>query len=230
MDSSTPTDPDSETDSDRESGRDPAPVARGRGRPVTVSREARREQILTAAESLFKEAGYANTSMADIARVCETSKRTLYERFPTKEDLFRSLVADVEPFPATPHEIGADANAHDVLEAALAAVAHYVLGERHVSVARLVIAEANLFPEIRQRYYAQGIERGKRWLEARIAALVAGRRLAPVNANHTAEMLFGAVIGAPLIAALTDRRTPDLSEVAARTREAVACFAALATR
>ncbi|QGZ65885.1 TetR/AcrR family transcriptional regulator [Paraburkholderia acidisoli] len=236
MDSSTPTDPETacdthreiDRDPQRESGHTPAPVARGRGRgrPVTVSREVRREQILSAAERLFSETGYADTSMADIARVCETSKRTLYELFPTKEDLFRSLVGNMETFAGLPHEIDAAASTHDALEAALDAIAHYVLDVRHVTLARLVIAESHRFPELRQRYYEQGVEHCKRWLEARIAALVACRRLAPVNENRLAGMLFGAVIGTPLIAAIADRRLPEMAEVAAHAREAVASFVA----
>jgi AcrR family transcriptional regulator len=201
---------------------DSVPTARGRGRPVTISRELRREQILKVAESLFKQAGYATTSMADIARVCETSKRTLYELFPAKEDLFRALVADVESFPDTAHEIDDTADAQEVLEATLAAIAHYVLSERHVTVSRLVIAESNLFPEIRQHYYEQGINRSKQWLESRIAALVERKRIAPVNVDRTADMLFGAVIGTHLITAISYRETPDMAEVAHKAREAVA--------
>jgi TetR/AcrR family transcriptional regulator, regulator of autoinduction and epiphytic fitness len=188
---------------------------------VTISRESRREQILKVAESLFKQTGYAATSMADIARLCETSKRTIYELFPTKEDLFRALVADVESFPDTAHDMDESASAQEVLEATLAAIAHYVLSDRHVTVSRLVIAESNLFPEIRQHYYEQGINRSKQWLESRIAALVARKLIAPVNVDRTADMLFGAVIGTHLIAAISYREAPDLAEVAEKSREAV---------
>jgi AcrR family transcriptional regulator len=201
---------------------DSAPAARGRGRPVTISRELRREQILKMAESLFKQTGYSSTSMADIARLCETSKRTIYELFPTKEDLFRALVADVESFPDTAHEFDEAASAQEVLEATLSAIAHYVLSERHVTVSRLVIAESNLFPEIRQHYYEQGINRSKQWLESRIATLVKRKRIAPVNVDRTADMLFGAVIGTHLIAAISYRQAPDMAEVAEKSREAVA--------
>lgn len=217
--SSTPDAPDSESDPEN------APAARGRGRPVTVSREERREQILNAAESLFRQTGYASTSMADIARACGTSKRTLYEVFDTKEALFHALVADVESFPSMAHEGGDDdASAQEVLEAALAAIAHYVLRERHVTVCRLVIAESNLFPEIRQHYYEQGIQRCRRWLGSRLSALVEQRRVAHINADRTADLLFGAVIGMPLIAAISYRETPDMDEVAVKAREAVACL------
>lgn len=228
-------DPENDPDSASNAARDDVPTPRGRGRPVTISREARRGQILKAAERLFRQAGYANTSMADIARACETSKRTLYEVFATKEALFRALVADVESFPATVEETSdktspetsdetnGNASAHDTLEAALKAIAHYVLRERHVTVCRLVIAESNLFPEIREHYYEQGIHRSKLWLEARLEALVAQRRIAPINVDRTADMLFGAVIGTHLIAAISSyREAPDMAEVAAKAREAVA--------
>ncbi len=198
------------------------PVARGRGRPVTITREARREQILKAAEGLFKLSGYAATSMADIARVCETSKRTIYELFPTKEELFRALVADAESFPDVQHEIDDALSPQAVLEATLAEMAHYVLSERHVNVSRLVIAESNAFPEIRQHYYDQGIHRSKQFLESRLALLIERGRIAPVNIDRMADMLFGAVIGTHLIAAISYRQTPDMNDVAARARESIA--------
>lgn len=198
------------------------PSTRGRGRPVSTSPEARREQILRVAEDLFKRSGYATTSMLDIARQCEMSKRTIYEAFETKEDLFRALVADVESFPAHAMEADASLPARTLLEHTLAQIAKYVLSERHITVSRLVITESNLFPEIRQHYYKQGIDRCRELLESRLTSLAQQGRIKPVEVTRRADMLFGAVIATHLIAAISYRQAPDMDEVAARIREAVA--------
>ncbi|WP_322049555.1 TetR/AcrR family transcriptional regulator [Paraburkholderia sp. J67] len=200
------------------------PPARGRGRPASVSPEARREQILNVAEQLFRHSGYAATSMADIARQCEMSKRTLYEAFETKESLFRALVVDVQSFPA--HECSVDParTPAAIVAAALNEIAHYVLSERHIMVSRIVIAESELSPAIREHYYEQGIDRSKRFLVAQLGALVEAGRIVAVNADRIADMLFGAVIATHLIAAISYRQTPDFDEVSAKIEEVVTRF------
>jgi len=57
----------------------------------TRSDEKRREIIRVAAES-FQELGYERTSMLTIAERMRGSKQTLYNYFPSKEDLLRAVL------------------------------------------------------------------------------------------------------------------------------------------
>ena len=57
----------------------------------TRSDEKRREIIQVAAES-FQELGYERTSMLTIAERMRGSKQTLYNYFPSKEDLLRAVL------------------------------------------------------------------------------------------------------------------------------------------
>jgi len=50
-------------------------------------KEARREEIISAAEKVFLEKGITSTTMDDIATECELSKGTLYLYYKSKEDL-----------------------------------------------------------------------------------------------------------------------------------------------
>ena len=50
-------------------------------------KEARREEIISAAEKVFFDKGPANATMDDIAAEAELSKGTLYLYYRTKEDL-----------------------------------------------------------------------------------------------------------------------------------------------
>lgn len=54
--------------------------------------EGRRRDILEAAERLFSRQGYFNTSVAQIAEAAEFAIGTVYQFFPSKEDLYVSLV------------------------------------------------------------------------------------------------------------------------------------------
>lgn len=55
-------------------------------------KQARREEILNAAQRLFAREGFHATRLDDIAEEAELSKGTIYLYFNNKEDLFLSLV------------------------------------------------------------------------------------------------------------------------------------------
>jgi len=58
-------------------------------------RRMRREDILKAAGELFAKNGYKNTSMNAIAKKADFSKRTLYQYFENKSDLFLSVALQI---------------------------------------------------------------------------------------------------------------------------------------
>ncbi len=59
--------------------------------PIVVDREAKKEEIFTAAAAVFAEKGFSNTRMEDIARKANIGKGTLYEYFRSKDELFFAL-------------------------------------------------------------------------------------------------------------------------------------------
>ena len=54
--------------------------------------QALREHILDTAKLAFLEGGFERTSMDAIAARAETSKRSLYAHFPTKDALFLAVL------------------------------------------------------------------------------------------------------------------------------------------
>jgi AcrR family transcriptional regulator len=57
-------------------------------------KEARRRQILDAARVVFQEKGFAETTIEEIAEKTELSKGTLYLYFPSKEEIYFSLMLE----------------------------------------------------------------------------------------------------------------------------------------
>jgi AcrR family transcriptional regulator len=53
--------------------------------------EARKEQILSAAERVFAEKGFQHATISEVAREAGLSDATIYEYFPTKEELLFSI-------------------------------------------------------------------------------------------------------------------------------------------
>jgi len=56
---------------------------------------ARREQLLEVAVSVFARQGYHSTSMNDVAEAAGVTKPVLYQHFDSKHDLYLALLEDV---------------------------------------------------------------------------------------------------------------------------------------
>jgi TetR/AcrR family transcriptional regulator of autoinduction and epiphytic fitness len=117
--------------------------------------EALREHILDAAKLAFLEDGFERTSMDAIAARAETSKRSLYAHFPTKDTLFLAVVERIRDlFGArmrTPAEY-----ADQPAEAVVRYCGRFVQLLRWSSVARMLrlgIAEADRLPELAAGLY-----------------------------------------------------------------------------
>lgn len=65
---------------------------RSRGRPVSLEK---RRAMQNAAIAEFRKQGYEGANMDAIAASAGVSKRTLYNHFPSKEALFRSLIDEM---------------------------------------------------------------------------------------------------------------------------------------
>jgi AcrR family transcriptional regulator len=55
-------------------------------------RLAREQEVLEAAEKLFVSKGYESTTMEEIAKAAEFTKRTVYQYFTSKENLFFAVI------------------------------------------------------------------------------------------------------------------------------------------
>lgn len=56
--------------------------------------DAKTQNILDSAATLFAKVGYPNAKMQDIAKACGASKSMLYHYFPTKDDLLFAMLEE----------------------------------------------------------------------------------------------------------------------------------------
>ncbi|MFJ4576979.1 TetR/AcrR family transcriptional regulator C-terminal domain-containing protein [Streptomyces sp. NPDC088846] len=128
-------------------------------------RSARKRQaIMEAATSVFMEKGYSGTSMDDIAKLAAVSKQTVYKHFSDKEKLFAEIVLAttdrIEGVIDLVADIPSDADALDENLTRLARQFLTTLTQAQVlQLRRLVIANADVFPELGATWYEQGFER-----------------------------------------------------------------------
>lgn len=141
----------------------PAASPRWQRRP-----EARPEEILDAALTVFGKSGFARAKLDDVARLAGVSKGTLYLYFDSKESLFREMVrvkvvaalAEAEEYVRT-----YEGSARALLVELIRRMYARVRCEQMTRIARVVQGELGHFPELARFYFDEVILRARRLVE-----------------------------------------------------------------
>ena len=166
-----------------------------------VNRLAKERRILDAALAVFAATGYSGASMDAIAAGAEVSKPTLYQYFGSKEQLFAAMMLEKRD-----EVLGVfDHPSHSLVQDLHAFAWHYadtVMRPDMLSLARLIIGEAQRFPDIGRAYQASGPDR----MLAGIMDYLTRRRsegaLEFADAELAAQDLWGLILSAPRTQAL----------------------------
>ncbi|MEU4695762.1 TetR/AcrR family transcriptional regulator [Nonomuraea dietziae] len=132
---------------------------------VDEGRTARkRRQIIDAARAVFLRNGYVGASMDEVATLAAVSKQTVYKHFTDKEQLFTHLMLDTTgEIEGLTRVITAALDDSDDPRKALGELARAFLGSlmrpEVLRLRRLIIAEADRFPDLGRTWYEQGFER-----------------------------------------------------------------------
>jgi TetR/AcrR family transcriptional regulator, mexJK operon transcriptional repressor len=159
--------------------------------PQSARGRARLAKILDAATELFLKVGYEHASIDAILVQSGGSKSTLYAYFPTKEDLFRSVIDSVVDNNDVGAALDVSSNARVVLMEFAVSRQRVVLSPRHRAVIGLVIAERERFPDLAQIYFQRGPAKSGRLLATYLDALKHREILAIDNAEEAAEFFVG---------------------------------------
>lgn len=126
-------------------------------------KDARPQELLAAALEQFVERGYAATRLEDVARRAGVSKGTLYLYFENKEELFKAVVRDniVSPIGAAEQAV-ADYQGHsaELLRLIMMTWWEQIGATQLAGITKLMMAEANNFPDLAQFYNDEVVARG----------------------------------------------------------------------
>lgn len=168
-------------------------VAIHRLEPHSARGKARLARILEAATELFLEVGYEATSIDAILLRSGGSKSTLYAYFPTKEDLFRSVIDSVVENDVS-GGLDITGNARIVLAQFALQRLRVVISPRHRAVIGLVIAERDRFPDLARIYFERGPRKSQRLL-AQYLEVLNGRGVLRIDdAAEAAEFFVGMLL------------------------------------
>lgn len=139
----------------------------------------------------FVHNGYAGTSMTSIARAIGGSKTTLYRRYPSKKELFLSVLrTEMDRFFSGVKRFSVDQNdlAQSLYDHCLS-FAQTAQSKESIAMFRLLIAECPRLPELQSEYNVR-VDEHIATLTAAIETCARGTTLPPLNWNSAARLLF----------------------------------------
>jgi TetR/AcrR family transcriptional repressor of mexJK operon len=140
-------------------------------------RSARKHRAITdAARTVFLRKGYGGASMDEVAALAAVSKQTVYKHFADKQRLFTAIITgDIDATESLTHTMVAALSESEDVERDLRAFARRHVAEvtqpHLIRLRRIIIAEAERFPELARTWYANGPERAHATLAEQFGAL-----------------------------------------------------------
>jgi AcrR family transcriptional regulator len=212
----------------RDSAKSRTPKARrSRGRPQARPDDETRAVILDAARAEFASSGYAATGMEAVARRAGVSTKTLYRLIPTKAGLFESMITDrIDRFASGVRLRACDGgDIAAALRDALIACGELILAADVIALQRMILGEAESFPEIADTFYDKAIRRTERTLADWLKAHHTCGLINIDDASTAAGMLLGMLAFQPQRAVLFGHApAPTRAGLARRAAQCAAVF------
>lgn len=171
--------------------------------------EQRRQALMEAARQVFLEQGYEGASIEEVMRRVGGSKASLYSYFGSKEGLFFDiLTAQSEQFMK---DLRIPDSADDDLEKTLHAVGkrflNMILDPDRSKLFRIMLGEAQRFPELAQRFFERGPQRSKRAMAEYLRLQHKAGRLDCPDSEHATAQFFELVKGQPHLRMMLNQPT-----------------------
>ena len=126
------------------------------GMASKVARGGSREAIVEAASRLFLEHGFGSVSMDDLAEAAGLARRTLYNQFTSKEEIFREMLLRVSGHleDAFPAGIETQGDVEAVLRLVASMIMELHRRPEYLGFLRMVVADSRQFPWIAEEFAA----------------------------------------------------------------------------
>ena len=159
---------------------------------TSATSSRKRSLILDSAGAAFAEHGYEGASMSVITRGAGVSKATVYAHFASKAELFSAYVEREcernlkHVFDAIP----AGRGIADTLREIGLRMVGLMLSPTGLTVDRIVVSEAEAFPELAQAFFVAGPARGISTMAAWLRIQVGAGLLSVEDPDFVAEQFF----------------------------------------
>lgn len=160
-------------------------------------KEARPRELLDAALALFVEKGFTATRAEEVAARAGVSKGTLFLYFQSKEDLFKAVIRENigSLFPAWNEELDTfKGNCTEMVKYAMNAWWERVGNTAASGIAKLVISEAQNFPDVAAFYQADVVAPGTHLLQRILQRGVDSGEFRAMDTNSAVYALIAPMI------------------------------------
>jgi AcrR family transcriptional regulator len=182
--------------------------------------------MLSAAQRLFAQSGYAAVSMDDIARTANVSKATLYAHFSSKENLFAEILeaesVGIDDALSIPDIFENDAEG--VLRRFAYDFARFFLDGRGLEIYRLFVTDLHRFPDLVRRFHAAGPMAMRARLSRLLAQMAERGALSIDDPELAAENLAALIQGRLPFDRAIGLPPPEPAEIERRVESALGLF------
>ena len=168
-----------------------------KGSPKIAKKSTKHARILDAALREFSKNGYSGASMQAIAGRAEVSKPTLYQYIGRKEDIFRAVLDQGRAKILAPLAGSSGAPMVTTLWDFAWGYARYVLHPDNLSIARLVIGEAERVPDIARQFHEAGPARAHAGIANYLETQRTIAKLSFESPDLAAEDLWSLILSGP---------------------------------
>ena len=160
-------------------------------------KQARPGELLDAALDLFVEKGFSATRVDEVAARAGVSKGTLFLYFQSKEDLFKAVVREniANKFPTWQEEfLTFEGTCSDMLRYALTSWWERIGKTRASGITKLVMSEAQNFPEIAAFYQEEVIQPGNAMIRRILERGVQSGEFREMNLEQAVHIIVAPMI------------------------------------
>ncbi len=161
--------------------------------PKRRNKSLTKKIILNTAENIFAKDGYHKTSMDKIAEKSGTSKGSIYFHFPSKENLFCSLIDKLANSleQATIKKINEKTNIVNQINTPLNTL--FDLISKHKNLTKLVLTSSNISSPIINEHIFNIHERFANFIKINLDTAIKDHSITKINTTITAYAWLGAI-------------------------------------
>lgn len=185
---------------------------------------AKRAAILAAATEVFFDLGYGRASMDQVLAKAGGSKRTLYNHFRSKEDLFAAIVTSVSDRVLAALRPALGGGIRETLVTMGVGYLRVLVSPDGLALYRAMVSEAPHFPELARTFFDNGPGRASRYLADFLQEKKLEGVLSVDDTQCAAEQFLGMVRGDLHLATVLSNRKPTDRQIDIAVEYAVETF------
>jgi AcrR family transcriptional regulator len=159
-------------------------------------KEARPNEIYTAALACFAERGFAATRLEDVAQRAGVSKGTLYLYVSSKDELFKAVVREtlLPKLALLESQVDLEGSAAATLGLLIRAWVDVIQNSPLSALPKVVLSESGNFPDLARFYLREVVHRAQRLIGGIVARGIAQGEFREVAVEHATMTLIAPMV------------------------------------